>query len=254
LTPRLRTAGELYDDAVAPAGGGDPAATETAQPRIVAASLAGLRVLAGLGIQASGAAGHSPGELTALHWAGVLDETAVRDLARTRGRIMAEHGAPGGAMAPLATPPEVAGELLAGTDVVVAGYNAARQTVIAGPEVHLRRVLGRAAGRDVAAGRLEVSHAFHSPGLAPAAEVLGAHLRQLDFAAPARRVWSTVTGAELPADVDVAKLLERQVCRPVRFADAVARPGPPLRPADRGRASAPNARSPCAARPELPWA
>ncbi|MGH3375260.1 MAG: beta-ketoacyl synthase N-terminal-like domain-containing protein, partial [Actinoallomurus sp.] len=60
---------------------GDPADTAVAQPRIVATSLAAVRVLAALGIEAEVAVGHSVGELTALAWAGAVDEATVLRIA-----------------------------------------------------------------------------------------------------------------------------------------------------------------------------
>src|SRR5262249_26005817 len=69
-------------------------ATAAAQPRIVTASVAGLRVLAAFGLDADVAVGHSLGELTALHWAGAMDEATLLRTAAERGAVMAEasHG------------------------------------------------------------------------------------------------------------------------------------------------------------------
>ena len=61
----------------------------SAQEAIIDASLAGLALLDWLGAEGALAAGHSVGELTALCWAGALDEEAVRALARARARATA---------------------------------------------------------------------------------------------------------------------------------------------------------------------
>ncbi|MCD9899482.1 hypothetical protein LUR56_03945 [Streptomyces sp. MT29] len=79
---------ELYDRLSLPTDG-DLVATDVAQPRIVAASVAGLRILDILGSAAVRGTGHSLGELTALHWAGAMDEPTVLSAAGARGRIMA---------------------------------------------------------------------------------------------------------------------------------------------------------------------
>src|SRR5262249_23324823 len=63
-------------------------ATEWAQPALAAQSLALLRVLAALRVRPDCAAGHSFGELVALHVAGVLDAEALLRLARRRGELM----------------------------------------------------------------------------------------------------------------------------------------------------------------------
>src|SRR6185369_12053011 len=73
---------------------GDGVSTDVAQPAIVASSVAALRVLSRLGITATTVVGHSLGELTALHWAGSLDEPSLLRIARARGRAMAELEGP----------------------------------------------------------------------------------------------------------------------------------------------------------------
>src|SRR3712207_4047816 len=80
----------------------------------------------------------------------------------------------------------------------------------------------RARGRGLAAVRIPVSHAFHSPLLAAAVPEFRAVLGGCEWSAPARQVASTVTGGLLSPSDDVRELLCRQLTTPVRFADAVA--------------------------------
>src|SRR5262249_14836115 len=89
---------ELYDKANLHTDS-DSLATGVAQPALVTASLAGLRVLKQFGVTASVAVGHSLGEITALHWAGSFDEEALMRIARVRGQAMAQLGSPVGTMA-----------------------------------------------------------------------------------------------------------------------------------------------------------
>ncbi|GGU95893.1 polyketide synthase [Streptomyces albospinus] len=197
-------------------------ATAIAQPRIVTSSVAGLQVLESLGIEAVGAVGHSLGELTALHWAGAMNEGALLDLAAVRGRIMAEASDGDGAMASIAAAPGLVESLLASEPVVIAGYNSPTQTVISGPGDAVQRVCERAAHQGHSAARIAVSHAFHSQAVAPAATALGTHLAGIPFAPLRRKMVSTVTGEPLASDTDVRRLLVRQVIDPVRFNEAVA--------------------------------
>ena len=220
LARRFAAVDELFRAHPVPPGA-DLVDTAVAQPRIAVGSVAGLRALSMLGIHGSGAVGHSLGELTALHWAGALGEAQVLDLAAARGRIMAEGGDGDGTMAGIAAPPEAVEPLLAGEDVVIAGYNGPGQTVVSGRREAVARVAARAAAAGLAAHVLAVSHAFHSRGVAPAAAALRERLAEEHFGPLAGRVFSTVTGAELPEDVDVAGLLTRQVLDPVRFSQAV---------------------------------
>ncbi len=202
----------------------DPTATQVAQPRIVTGSLAGLRILRALGIEADVAVGHSLGELTALHWGGALGEAEVLSLAKTRGEVMATAGRGGGAMAGLAVAPATAVQLLQGeAEVVVAGYNAPEQTVISGPEDAVDRVCEKARAEGLTATRLRVSHAFHSPLVGAAAVAMRGHLAGTAFSPVVRPVVSTVTGDRLAADADLAALLADQIRRPVRFHEAATR-------------------------------
>ncbi|MFE4515788.1 SDR family NAD(P)-dependent oxidoreductase [Kitasatospora sp. NPDC056783] len=220
LRRRFAVVEELYDRLALPVDG-DQVATDVAQPRIVAASVAGLRVLELLGVEAVRATGHSLGELTALHWAGAMDESTVLSAASARGRIMASAGDGGGAMAALATTPGLAEALVVGEPVVIAGHNSPRQTVVSGPVAAVDRVCALAAAQGVGVARVNVSHAFHSPAVAPAAAGLAGHLAQERFGAVGDGLVSTVTGGLLPADTDVVDLLTRQVVQPVRFTEAV---------------------------------
>jgi enediyne polyketide synthase len=219
LRRRFAEAGEIYARAALPATG-DMTATAIAQPRIVTGSTAGLRVLELLGVEASVAAGHSLGELTALHWAGALDGDALLRVAAMRGKAMAEHGA-GGTMAQLAADPEAVCRLIDELDVVIAGHNGPRQIVVAGPVETIETVGRRAAEAGISWSRLAVSHAFHSPLVAAAAEVFASALAAERFSAIGRRVISTVTGGPLAPDADIRALLDRQITAPVLFWQAL---------------------------------
>ncbi|PNG23517.1 type I polyketide synthase [Streptomyces cahuitamycinicus] len=219
LRRRFTKAAEIYDRAGLPVTG-DMVATDVAQPRIVTGSSAGLRVLDSLGVEADLAVGHSLGELSALHWAGAMDAGTLLQAARVRGRAMAEHAA-SGTMASLATDHHKAAALADGLPVVIAGYNGPAQTVVAGPVADIEAVAAKAAAAGVGCARLAVSHAFHSPLVAPAADTFGEWLAGTAFAHVDRRVISTVTGAELAADVDLSKTLRQQITEPVLFTQAV---------------------------------
>jgi enediyne polyketide synthase len=195
------------------------------QPALLKASIAALRELRRLSITASVSIGHSLGELTALYWAGALDEAAVVDLATTRDRIMAGlcnmPGGPCGAMAGIALPADELPALLDGEPVVIAALNTPRQTVISGEAAAIERVMARARSRGIAAVALPVSHAFHSRLMEPAADPLAEYLAEVNFRPLERTVFSTITGARLAQDADLRDLLRRQVTSPVRFAEAI---------------------------------
>jgi enediyne polyketide synthase len=221
IARRFEPVRELYEG-ITTAANGDLADTATAQPRIVAGSVAGLRVLSMLGIEATAAVGHSLGELTSLHWAGGMDEAAVLRLAAVRGQVMASASDGGGAMASIATGPGQVQPLLLGEPVVIAGYNGPRQTVVSGPAEAVDRICALAGEQGLTTARIAVSHAFHSPAVAPAAAQLDGYLADQQFAPLTGRVISTVTSDVLPAGTELRDLLVRQVLEPVRFDAALS--------------------------------
>jgi enediyne polyketide synthase len=221
LRLRFPSVRALYAKFPLPAGA-NAVATEIAQPAIVTASLAALRLLDALGIEAEVAVGHSLGELTALHWGGVVDEEALLALARARGGAMRDLGSPTGAMASIRAGRDEVTSLLGGAPVTIAGLNAPRQTVISGEALAVETVVARARALGLTATRLSVSHAFHSPLVGRAAPALDAELARVRLAPLTRAVHSTVTGARLERRADTRALLVRQVTAPVRFHEAVA--------------------------------
>ena len=197
-------------------------ATETAQPCVVTASLAGLQALELAGIDASLALGHSLGELTALYWAGACTEEELLRIVHQRGRIMAEKAAPSGAMASIRAGLEEVKQRLNGDLLAVAAHNSPLQTVVSGRAEAVERFTARIASSGIAATVLPVSHAFHSPLVTEVATSFSEYLRDQRFAPLHRRVVSTVTGSALESDADLHHLLARQITAPVQFAEALA--------------------------------
>lgn len=230
---RFEVVQDLYEQVgTRPAG----AATEDAQPRIVTASLAGLRILDRAGVSASGCVGHSLGELTGLYWAGVFDERSAVEIAAFRGEAMrnATSGPAGsdsgeapseaGSMASIHTSAAQVEPLLAGTQVTVVGYNGPHQTVVAGPANDVDAVVDAARRAGLHGAKLAVSHAFHTPLVAPAAHKLRGYLDELRIGEVKRTgLFSTVTAEPVEPGSSVVDLLARQVVAPVRFADALER-------------------------------
>ncbi|MGE5826810.1 MAG: SDR family NAD(P)-dependent oxidoreductase [Micromonosporaceae bacterium] len=220
LRRRFVEVDEIYRAAALPASR-DTVATQVAQPRVVTGSLAALQALSILGIEATVAVGHSLGEIAALHWAGVMDGEVLLRVARLRGATMAGHSLTG-TMASISAAPETIEQIIADLPVVIAAYNGPNQTVIAGPVDAVTDACAKASGAGLRSVRLAVSHAFHSPLVAPAVDAFAALLANEDFGRVGRRVISTVTGEQLAPDTDVVALLRRQIVDPVLFSQAVA--------------------------------
>jgi acyl transferase domain-containing protein len=198
-------------------------ATEWAQPALAVHSLALLAVLGSLGVTADCLAGHSFGELVALHAAGAFDADTLVRLARRRGELMRDVSGAAGGMLAVVAPAERAEAAAAGVaDVWLANLNAPRQVVLAGTAAALETVAGRLAAEGITAVRLKTATGFHSPLVASASEPLLGYLRAADIQAPALAVYGNRDACEYPADPDeVRHRLAAQLAAPVRFIEVV---------------------------------
>ncbi|WP_308294975.1 type I polyketide synthase [Streptomyces sp. NK08204] len=193
------------------------------QACVFALETALFRLFASWGVRPDLVAGHSVGEITAAHVSGVLGLAEAGELVAARGRLM--QGLPhGGAMAAVqATEAEIA-PLLAGAagTVAVAAVNSPGSLVLSGDEDAVLAVVHELAGRGRKTRRLPVSHAFHSPLMAPIREEFRAVAERLTYREAELPVVSAVTGA-LVTDGRLAtpEYWVEQVEAAVRFGDAV---------------------------------
>lgn len=199
-------------------------APEVAQPALGAASVGLLGLLESLGVTPDLAAGHSYGELVALHVAGSYPREALAALSEARGRFLNEAaGVSQGAMAALASGPDKVATILEGIEGVAAvNWNGPRQTVISGGVAGVDEALERAKRLGVRGQRLQVACAFHSPLVASAKAPLESLARTLGPKTPRLPVYSNVTGAPYPGDASaIASQIGEHLARPVQFAAMV---------------------------------
>jgi len=199
-------------------------ATEWAQPAIGATSLSMLRILRSIGVQPSSVGGHSFGEITALHAAGVLSETDMLRVARRRGELMAEAARTPGSMTAVTRPIEEVRQLVAdsGVDVVVANHNSPTQVVLSGATSAIEEIEAKLAEQKIAAKRLPVATAFHSQVVSEASTAFAEFLETVEFNRAKMPVLANETAKPYPADI--AKMqaqLGRQLANPVRFVEMI---------------------------------
>jgi enediyne polyketide synthase len=217
----LPEAAAVYEQAEG-LGGSEDVPAELVQLSVVTASVAGMRAMTALGIEADFAVGHSVGELSAYHWAGALDEGSVLRIARRRGELMTEHATGEGTMANIEAQEDVFAGIVDGLDVTVACFNSPLNRVVSGPVAAVEEAVARARAADGArALPLQVVGAFHSPLMGETVTPFERYLAGQDFGAPERPVYSTISGGVLGEDEDLRALLGRQMTEPVRFLEAV---------------------------------
>jgi [acyl-carrier-protein] S-malonyltransferase len=212
--------------------------TENAQPAIMAAGMAVVRVLqreAGLDFarHARLVAGHSLGEYTALCAAGSFTLADTARLLKTRGRAMQDAVPVGvGAMIALigadvalaeeAAKEAVAQAIEADPVCVVANDNAPGQVVISGLKATVERAGEIAKAKGVKrALPLSVSAPFHCPLMRPAADKMAEALAAVTIRPPAVPVVANVTAAETNEPETIRRLLVEQVTGRVRWRESV---------------------------------
>ena len=208
--------------------------TENAQPAIMAASLAAIRILqkdGGLDIarHARLVAGHSLGEYSALCAAGAFTLADTARLLKIRGQAMQSAVAVGaGAMialigADIETAEAVAKDAAAAGGVcVIANDNAPGQVVLSGSKDAMDRVADIAKAKGVKrAIPLSVSAPFHCPLMQPAADAMAEALAQVTIRPPAAPVLANVTAAETAEPEMVRRLLIEQVTGRVRWRESI---------------------------------
>ncbi|GAA3156025.1 ACP S-malonyltransferase [Nonomuraea roseoviolacea] len=201
-------------------------ATEHAQIAVTACNLAALAVLEEEGYEPEIVAGHSVGELTALHAAGVLGLADTVRLVETRSRLMASVGAVGGMRAVMGLPVEDV-EALAeaasapGEPVVVGLENAPGHVVVSGALPALDRVTATATAASKIVP-LSVGNAFHSPLMEPAVAGWAAAVAAVPMLEPLVPVVPNVTGEPTLDLATLREALVTQLTGRVRWTRTVA--------------------------------
>lgn len=202
--------------------------TINAQPAIVTVSLAYLAAARGKNTAVEGlpacVAGHSLGEYSALIAAGVLSFEDGVALVRERGRLMQAAGErnPGTLAAIMGLDESALEEVCQEAGAEICNLNSANQIVIGGERDAVLRAIDLARARGARrAVPLNVSAAFHSSLMQPAAAGMAAAIQRVNFHAPLVPIIANCSGEPVTGGEAIKEELVRQVSTAVQWRRSV---------------------------------
>jgi len=204
------------------AGAGSPEsrlleATGYTQPALFALEVALFRLLESWGLHPDYLIGHSIGELTAAHVAGVLSLPDASKLVVARASLMQSVSQRGAMVAVVASEEEVTATLAGREGLAIAAVNGPQSVVLSGDEDAAENWMSsweRSGGK---ARRLRVSHAFHSHHMEAILDDFSHVAAEVELLSPQIPIVSTVSGTVSDAEITSTDYWVHQIRLPVRF-------------------------------------
>ena len=201
--------------------------TVNLQPAVTTVNMACLAVLKKEGVAYDFCAGHSLGEYSALNAADVVSAEDTIKLVNHRGKLMHRESVKNkGAMhaivgLPIAEVAALVADVQPQGIVSVANHNSELQIVITGAPESVEQVSALARQQNAKGIPLKVSGAWHSELIKGAEEEFNTILSEINFDLPEKTLVLNVTG-EMATDADEIKAgMQRQLCSPVKWYDAM---------------------------------
>ncbi|CAA9202054.1 type I polyketide synthase [Flavobacterium collinsii] len=195
--------------------------THHAQIAIGAVSAGFLSIFKDIELIPDSVAGHSFGELTALYAAGIINKTTFFELAETRGGLMANVTSEDGTMAVVFETPKIVKTLLQ-DEVVIANYNAPKQTIISGRRTAVEDMLKQFSQNGIKAIPLEVSGPFHSPLYNAVQIPFNETIQNIKTNPASFPVFSNTSAEPYPEnDTDIKDVLKKHLLSPVHFSQQI---------------------------------
>ncbi|MEO1401188.1 MAG: alpha/beta fold hydrolase [Cyanobacteria bacterium J06635_1] len=202
------------------------------QPALFALEYALSKLWQSWGIQPEILMGHSLGEYVAACLAGIFSLEDALTLVATRGRLMQALPNTGTMVSVLAAVAQVEAAMdcygQRGAMVprigacAIAGFNGPESTVISGEQSAITAICEQLDTQGIKFKPLQVSHAFHSPLMAPMLDAFREVACTVQYHPPQQPIVSTLTGKLADREMATPDYWCEQIIRPVRFADGMA--------------------------------
>lgn len=201
--------------------------TVNLQPAMTAVNLACLAVIRKEKVEFEFCAGHSLGEYSALHAAGVVSAEDASRLVYKRGELMHREATKHeGAMHAIVGLPmddviKIVEETQNNGIVSVANHNTELQIVITGTPKSVEKASARAVSKGAKSVALKVSGAWHSELIKGAEEEFSEYLGTFSFRTPDKSIIFNVTAESAEEPSEIMDIIGRQLCSPVRWYDGM---------------------------------
>jgi acyl transferase domain-containing protein/aryl carrier-like protein len=196
--------------------------TTWTQPALFVIETAMAALWASFGVTPSLVLGHSIGQIAAACVAGVFSLEDGLRLVAARGRLMGALPREGTMVAVFADEATVTEAIAAHRgEVGIAGLNNPGETVISGRTETVQEIAAALRAKKIETRDLTVSHAFHSPLMAPMLDAFEAEARKVTYRRPTIPVVCNLTGAIAGDELLDAAYWRSLAASPVRYADGL---------------------------------
>ncbi len=190
-----------------------------ALPALLTIQVAQARLLMSWGIQPAAMIGHSMGEYTAAHLAGVFSLEEALTLVELRGRLF-ETLAEGAMLSVPLSETEL--QPFMSPTLSVSVINAPKMTVVGGPVAAIEALQTQLAAQEIDAARVRINVAAHSSMLEPILATFGECFNRIALKPPQLPMVSNLSGTWItPAEATDPQYWVRHLRNTVRFADGV---------------------------------
>ncbi|WP_424097233.1 SDR family NAD(P)-dependent oxidoreductase [Moorena producens] len=196
--------------------------TAYTQPALFAIEYALFKLWQSWGINPDVVMGHSVGEYVAATVAGVFSLEEGLKLIATRAKLMQQLPCGGQMVSVMANESKVRELITPYTEkVAIAAINGPESVVISGETEAIEAIISSLESEGIKTKRLQVSHAFHSPLIAPMLAEFEAVAHQITYHQPTIPLVSNVTGIRADDTITTANYWVNHVLQPVRFAQSM---------------------------------